>query len=335
MATNPGPAEAEANPDQIFQIASGFLAAKFLFVADAVGLFESLSDGPMTVEELGQRTGIPRRTIRILADAIVALGLVERTGDRYRNGRLAGSFLGGRTPADLRPFLRLWDRVSYLRWARLEDAIRSDEILFKAFTDEEQKIYTAGVEAVTAGMAQALAATYDFGAHRLVLDLGGGTGSFLIPVLDRYPGVKATLFELPPVAAIARRRVGSSPFAARIQIVEGDFFADSIPGGHDAVIVANILHNLKPDRCLELLRRARDRVSGGARLLLADFWTDPTHTKPSFAALMAGEFLLTPGGGDVYSVEEARQWLEESGWRLLEHKPLTGPASLIVAETAH
>ncbi len=87
-------------------------------------------------------------------------------------------------------------------------------------------------------------------------------------------------------------------------------------------------------RNLELFKRIRSAVPKGARLLLIDFWTDPTHTQPLFAALMAGEFLLTPGGGDVYSVEEARAWLRESRWRMVQHKLLAGPASLIVAEAA-
>jgi hypothetical protein len=71
-----------------------------------------------------------------------------------------------------------------------------------------------------------------------------------------------------------------------------------------------------------------------ARLLLADLWTDTTHTEPAFAALIAGEFLVGTGEGDVYSEEEARRWLQESGWRALERKPLAGPVSVIVAETA-
>ena len=84
-----------------------------------------------------------------------------------------------------------------------------------------------------------------------------------------------------------------------------------------------------------LLRRARQSVAEGARLLLADFWTDETHTDPPFAALMAAEFQLITGEGDVYSEQEPREWLDETGWRILEHKPLAGPQSLIVAETAN
>ena len=36
--------------------------------------------------------------------------------------------------------------------------------------------------------------------------------------------------------------------------------------------------------------------------------------------------------GDVYSVEEAGDWLRQAGWRFLEQRPLAGPASLMVAE---
>ena len=55
-------------------------------------------------------------------------------------------------------------------------------------------------------------------------------------------------------------------------------------------------------------------VPDGARLLLVDFWTDPTHTQPLLTALMAGE-LLIHSGGHVYREAEARRWLTASGRR--------------------
>jgi hypothetical protein len=68
--------------------------------------------------------------------------------------------------------------------------------------------------------------------------------------------------------------------------------------------------------------------------LLVDFWTDPTHTQPLTAALMVGAFLLVTGEGDVYSAEEGRDWLQATGWRMLERTPPAGPTSLLVAEKA-
>jgi hypothetical protein len=106
----------------------------------------------------------------------------------------------------------------------------------------------------------------------------------------------------------------------------------SIPRGHDAVIVANVIHLFSPERNLQRLQRIREPASDGSRLLLVDLWTDPTHTEPLFAALMAGAFLLRSGEGDVYSEQEINSWLRATGWRPLERKPLAGPASLIIAE---
>src|SRR5688500_1278078 len=53
---------ADVTPDLIFQVANGFMAAKHLFVANEVGLFEALADSLATLDDLAQRTGIPRRT---------------------------------------------------------------------------------------------------------------------------------------------------------------------------------------------------------------------------------------------------------------------------------
>jgi ubiquinone/menaquinone biosynthesis C-methylase UbiE len=227
------------------------------------------------------------------------------------------------------------NRLSYLRWARLEDAVRTDTIIFEAgFDEKEQQLYSEGVEAVTAGTANALAENYDFGRHQRVLDLGGGTGSFLLAILSRFDKVRGTLYDLPAVTSDTRRRLARTTRALQIEIVEGDFFKDPIPRDHDAIIIANIIHCFPADRALELLHRVRNAASAATRLLLVDFWTNPVHTEPAFSAFMAGEFLLTPGRGDVYSIDDAASWFDQTGWRMVEHKALAGPASLIVAEAA-
>jgi len=83
MTTQIQPTQTAVTPDGIFQIASGFMAAKHLFVAIEIDLFAQLSGGPATLDDLAVRSGVPRRTLRISADAMVAVGFLERTGDQY------------------------------------------------------------------------------------------------------------------------------------------------------------------------------------------------------------------------------------------------------------
>jgi len=175
---------------------------------------------------------VPSRTTRIVADAMVTLGLLQCQGDCYHNTEVATAFLSAAAGTGLRPFLRLVNRLSYLRWARLEDAVRTDTIIFQAgFNEEEQQLYSEGVEAVTAGTANALAANYDFGRHQRVLDLGGGTGSFLLAILSRFDKVRGTLYDLPAVSSDTPRRLARISRESRIEVVEGDFFKDPIPSG--------------------------------------------------------------------------------------------------------
>jgi hypothetical protein len=114
--------------------------------------------------------------------------------------------------------------------------------------------------------------------------------------------------------------------------VEGDFFTDPIPTGHDAILVSNVMHGFSSEQNLVLLQRMRASVPAGARLLLVDWWTDLTHTQPLLAALLAGEFLINGGEGGAYSAEEVYGWLQESGWRPVASQPLAGQKRLIIAE---
>jgi O-methyltransferase domain len=126
--------------------------------------------------------------------------------------------------------------------------------------------------------------------------------------------------------------LAKEPEGARIGVVEGDIFKDPLPGGHDALIVANTVHVFSAAHNIELMRKMRAHVQPGSRLLLVDLWTDPSRTHPPAAALMSGQFLLTSGEGQAYSEEEADEWLGQTSWQKLERKPLADPLSLIIAE---
>lgn len=313
----------EVTPDPIMRLAMGFMAAKHLFVASEVGIFEKLAGIPATLEELAAKCGIPHRTLRISADAMVSLGLLEREGDRYCNSAVAAAFLAGGNGLDLRPMLRFWDKISYPAWLNLEVAVSNGQGQgdFFRFSEEEQQIFSTGVEAFSAGAASALAASYDFSPHRRVLDVAGGTGSFLIAILRRYPSLHGTLFELPGTCAVARQRLAREPEGAQIQLVEGNFLKDSLPDGHDVVIAANILHGLSETHNIDLLKNVREHVAIGVQLLLIDLWMDPTCTQPPAAPLMSGEFLVHSGEGQAYGKTRRR-----TGWpRLAGVRPNAGP----------
>jgi SAM-dependent methyltransferase len=328
-------AATEVTPEPIMRVAAGFMAAKHLFAAGRLGLFEALADAPAPLQALADRTGLTPRAARISADAMVALGLLERTGDAYRNSAVADAFLAGRPGPDLRPLLRFWDEISYPAWADLATALGSGPRTGILDLDEARRqVAAAGIEAATAGPAAALPRAHDLGSRRRLLDVGGGTGLWSISAVRAHPQLSATVLDLPAVAPLARERVRAAGLDRRVTVVAADALRDDLPPGHDAVLVANAVHYWSPEQNRELLERVRAATPPGAHLLLADFWTDATGTRPLQAALMAGEFAVHLEHGDVHSVDEVRGWLAATGWEFREHVPLAGPQSLVVAARA-
>jgi SAM-dependent methyltransferase len=332
QATPTQPESTTVDPEPLLKTASGFMAAKHLFAANSLGLFEAIEHGADTTAVLASQLGVPERSLRICADAMVAVGMLACDDGRYRNSTVASAFLAGSSPVDLRPLLRFWDQLSYPVWAGLETALRTRTADADELTAEKTEVFAAGVEAITAGAAHALSNAYDFTAHRRLLDVGGGTGSFLIPILAATPALDATLVELPKTAAVARARLNRSAFADRVQVTDADALTDPLPAGHDAVLVANFIHLFSPETNVRFLTNLAHAVDPGARLLLVDFWTDSTHTSPPIAALLAGEFLLVSGEGDVYSQHDLDAMLTQTGWRSIERRELAGPQSLVIAE---
>jgi hypothetical protein len=322
------------DPDRIFQLAQGFMASKHLFAASELGLFEALGEGPVDLAGLAARTGLTARAARISADAMVALGLLERHGDRYANTPVAAAFLSGATPADMRPLLKFWDRLSYPVWTDLAGALGRGRPTRQVFDIDEElvPVMSAGIEAATAGACRTLPAVAGLPPASRILDIGGGTGSWSIALAQADQDLTGTVFELPEVAAVAAERLRTAGLSSRIGVAAGDLLTDNLPRGHDAFLLANVVHYFTPETNRSILRDIRAAAEPGARLLVADFWTDPTHTQPVPAALMAGEFAIHINDGDVYSVQEGADWLAATGWSHIGTAPLAGPISLVIAE---
>jgi 2-polyprenyl-3-methyl-5-hydroxy-6-metoxy-1,4-benzoquinol methylase len=320
------------NPDPILQIASGFMAAKFLFAANEFGVFDALKDDPADLSALAARTGLTERSTRILADGCAALGLLHSQHGSYTNSPSADRFLTG---GGLSAGLRFWDALSYPAWAGFADTLaHGPSRQAVELPPEKQQIMLDGIEAILAGPTRALASSVGLSDRRRLLDLGCGTGSWATAMLRANTQLTATLVDLPIAIGVTEKHVAGSGLADRATVRGADILTDPIPTGHDVVMLNNVIHYFSPETNRALLARVAAAVSPGALLIAADFWTDPTHTQPVAAALMAGEFAAHIAEGDVYSVGEITSWLEETGWEVDRHQPLAGPQSALLARRA-
>lgn len=291
------------DPTPIVKVATGFMAAKQLFAASEHGLFEALAGGPLPVSALAERTGLPERSARILADAMVGLGLLTFDGE-YHNGSAVQEYLAA-SGLDLRAFLKFWDTLSYPHWESYLDSMRSAKPAPFDFSGPRLEVFMGGVQTYNSLHALMLAEHYDFGGHNRMLDLGGLSPAFLSEATARNPSLR------------------------------GDFIEDPlkpVQDRYDVILLEHVIHRYDPDQNHAILRVARDAAEDGARLLVLDFLLDPSDGR-LLDPLLAGEYLVIDGTV-VYPEGEVRGWLTETGWRWLETRPLPGSPRVLIAEAA-
>src|SRR5260370_20990549 len=116
-------------------------------------------------------------------------------------------------------------------WAHLEDAIREGTHrwqqafgwqgpIFANFfrTEEAKREFLIGMHGFGLLSSPGVVAAFDLSRFHRLVDLGGATGHLAITACQRYPGLRAVVFDLPDVVPLARDVVAASPVANRSQI---------------------------------------------------------------------------------------------------------------------
>jgi hypothetical protein len=173
--------------------------------------------------------------------------------------------------------------------------------------------------------APAIAKAYDFSGIRSLTDIGGGHGFFLATILERYPDMTGTLFELPQVV---RDLAGGplEPFNDRVRVLDGDMFNYVFPGA-DAYIMKRIVHDWSDEQCGKILSSCRAGVTNGGKLLVVDSVV-PADAKYDPVKVMDLVMMLFSGGKER-TEKEFSALFAASGWRLNRIISTASPLSII------
>ncbi len=98
-----------------------------------------------------------------------------------------------------------------------------------------------------------------------------------------------------------------------MRIAEGSFF-DSVPGGGDAYILKNIIHDWPDEKAVQILRNVRSAAGPEATLLLVEM-VIPEHDRDFPGKWVALEMLLNLAARER-TAAEYRNLLHRAGYRM-------------------
>lgn len=112
-----------------------------------------------------------------------------------------------------------------------------------------------------------------------VLDIGCGTGSIMLPILETFPTAEVWGIDFDPtLLALAKKRLGK--FSERLKLVEADLrkpnWSGFLPSSFDAAVSATTLHWFSPPQLSRLYKQFGKILRAGGIFLNADHAGSPS-----------------------------------------------------------
>jgi 2-polyprenyl-3-methyl-5-hydroxy-6-metoxy-1,4-benzoquinol methylase len=312
------------------RLALAYRSSMVLFAASELDVFSQLASGPKSSDDVARACGSHAEATRLLLDACVADGLLDRDGSTYSNSAVAAAFLVKGQPAYIGNGMKYAEDL-YPAWGQLAEHVRSgkpvmvpEEILGN--DPEKTRAFIYAMHERARGIGSVLPSGINLAGRRHLLDVGGGPGTYSISLVKSAPGLRSTILDLPAVLEISKEIVAANGCSDRIDTRPGNYLTADFGSGYDAVLLSGMMHREQPEACQLLLRKAFAALDAGGIVIVSDvFFDDEARTEPPFATFFALSMALTAVHGTTHSKLHMARWMTDAGFSEIEIRDLPKP----------
>jgi len=328
------------SPAKIMQLGTGFWGSKTLLSAIEIGLFTELAKGPLDAAALTKRLLLHPRSTRDFFDALVALGMLKRTGQRYANTAETALFLDRAKPSYVGGILEMCNARLYRFWGSLTEGLRTGKAQNEVKTGEDffgtlyadpQRLegFLKAMTGLSIGPAQVIAKKFPWKKYHTFVDVGCAQGGVAVEIALAHKHLMGGGMDLPVVQLIFEAYAKDRGVAQRLRFHPGDFFKDPLPKS-DVIIMGHILHDWNLDEKMMLLRKAYDVLPSGGAVIIHEALIDDARKQNAFGLLMSLNMLIETHGGFDFTGADCRKWMKDVGFKRTRVEPLAGPDGMVV-----
>ena len=308
-----------------------------IVAAEEAGIFSTLADAPATAAELAARLGFDERATTILVRLLAALRLLLVRDGRYHLSDEARIYLVKGSAWYWAPMASVavsdWHRNRLLQKLRQpgsdqvvgpegtplasSEGRAADDWAAGKVSAQRAREVAARMHAHSVPAAVGVARRYDFRDITRVLDVGGGSGCFMVAAAQAHPHLRCTVMELLAMCEAAGDYLQAGGVADRVDTCAVDMFRQPWPRGYDALFFSNIWHDWNVRTCQWLAARAFEALPSGGRILLHEMLLDDEGNGPLTAASFSMLMLLATQG-QQFTVGELKSILEGAGFSRID-----------------
>ncbi|PTV96704.1 hydroxyneurosporene-O-methyltransferase [Rhodobacter aestuarii] len=299
----------------LFDVVAGFVHSQALLAIVEFRILHILAEASWPLPALADRTGLAENRLAVLMQAGAALKLVKFRRGMWELAPRGAAFI---TVPGLEAMVRhhpvlyrdLADPVAFLKGDIEPELAGFWPYVFGPLAQEDAGLaerYSQLMADSQRIVADDTLRLVDLKNAKRLMDVGGGTGTFLRQAAKLHPNLDLTLFDLPHVLAVAE------PFSPRLTLAPGSFRDDPIPTGADVISLVRVLYD-HPDNVVEpLLKKVHDALPPGGRIVVSEAIGGGAKPDPACDIYFAF-YTMAMSSGRTRNPEEIKKMLEAAGF---------------------
>jgi len=323
--------------EQMLRLISGYWISQAVYVAAKLGLADLVKDSPRSADELAAATKTHAPSLYRLLRALASVGVFAEDAQHRFGLTPMAECLRSDLPGSQRGLAVMNGEEHYRAYGELLYSVQTGKTgfehlygmgVFDYLTQhpEQARTFDEAMVGVHGRETAAMVEAFDLTGVKVLADVGGGNGSLLTAVLQRYPNMQGILFDLPGVIERAKKNIEAAGLVKRCQCVAGNFF-ESVARGADAYLMRHIIHDWDDERSTVILKNIHAVLPANGRVLVVENVIEPGNA-PAFGKLLDLTMLVLPGGKER-TAEEYRTLYAAAGFKLTRIVPTKADVSVI------
>lgn len=316
------------------ELALSFQKSRVFLTAYELGIFTVVGGNSKSSSEIAVKLCTAARYTDRLMNALCALGLLKKNGNRFRNTQLSLKYLVNSSPQFMKGIMHnvhMWDT-----WSGLTQTIRSGKPVTRQGMNERGEEwlepFIAAMHERAAKSASTVVGSLDLSGVSKVLDAGGGSGAYAMAFAGARKGITATVFDLPSVAPMTKKYIKDEGLSNKVKVVSGDYNTDCLGDDYDLVFLSAIIHSNSSGQNRILIQKCAHALRAGGRVVIQDFIMDEDRVNPPPGSFFSLNMLVATESGDTYTGSEVKAWLEEAGFTGIKRKNTKFGTTLIIGK---
>ncbi|ADE14875.1 O-methyltransferase family 2 [Nitrosococcus halophilus Nc 4] len=308
-----------------------------LLLAHKLKIFSFLADGARTLADICNSLNIKKRPAEAILTVATSLGFLSLQDGRYALTTISKDYLLESSPNYFGFFWDLMiDNYQVCSFQNLERAVATDSPqaygggdIFKSHEEQIELLhrFTHGMHSISQASSLFWPKLMDFSRHRLMLDIGGGSGAHSIGAALKLPNLQALVLDFPQVCELAQKYITQYGVQDRVKTHEANIWSDHWPSA-DLHFFSNMYHDWPIEKCSFLTDKSFMSLESGGRIIIHEMLYNDEKTG-SFAPAAYSMMMMGWTEGRQYSGLELSEMLQKSGFEEIQVQPSFGYYSIV------